>query len=101
MVALWLASGLVSMLGGLGLFAYETGAWLTDGLWRPIALADLVAVPATRSLLGLNALLAGAFSLPIGVDLLIVGALALTVGRQVARWRSFRPTGRLSGEPTA
>jgi hypothetical protein len=90
MVALWLATGLASMFGGLALFAYETGAWLADGLWRPIALADVLTVPATRSLFGLNALLEATFSLPIGIDLILVGTLALTVGRQVARWRALR-----------
>jgi len=99
MVALWLASGLASMFGGVALFAYETGAWLADGLWRPIALADLVAVPTTRSLLGLNALLEAVFDLPVGVDLLIVGALALAVGRQVARWRSFNLARRPASRP--
>ena len=89
MVALWLASGLASMISGLALFAYETGAWLADGLWHPLALADLVRVPATRSLLGLNALLEAAFDLPIGVDLIIVGTLALVIARQVARWRAL------------
>jgi hypothetical protein len=89
MVALWLAGGLASMLGGFALFTYEAGAWLADGLWRPLALADVMRVPATRSLLGLNALLQGAFALPIGVDLIVVGTLALVVGRQVARWRAL------------
>ncbi len=89
MVVLWLASGLASMFGGLALFAYEVGAWLSDGLWRPIALADVVRVPATRSLLGLNALLESAFALPIGIDLIALGTLALLVGRQVATWRAL------------
>ncbi|HUA56816.1 MAG TPA: hypothetical protein VMB81_31830 [Candidatus Sulfotelmatobacter sp.] len=96
-VALCLASGLASMLGGVALFAYETGAWLIDGLWQPIALADLVTVPATRSLLGLNALLAATFHLPIGVDLVIAGALTLAVGRQMARWRSFKSAKSVAG----
>ena len=90
MVALWLAGGLASMFGGFALFAYEAGAWLADGLWRPLALADVVRVPATRSLFGLNALLEAAFAVPIGVDLIVVGTLALTVGREVARWRALR-----------
>ena len=90
MVAMWLAAGLASMFGGLGLFAYEAGAWLSDGLWRPVALVDLVRVPATRSLFGLNTLLESAFALPIGVDLIVLGTLALAVGRQVERWRALK-----------
>ncbi len=89
MVVLWLAGGLASMFGGVALFTYEVGAWLADGLWHPLALADVVGVPATRSLLGLNALLEGAFALPIGVDLIVLGTLALLVGRQVASWRAL------------
>ncbi|MBI3515247.1 MAG: hypothetical protein HY060_14485 [Proteobacteria bacterium] len=90
MVAVWLAAGFATMFGGLGLFVYEAGAWLSDGLWRPIALADVVRVPMTRSLFGLNALLESAFALPIGVDLIAVGTLALLVGRQVERWRTLK-----------
>ena len=90
MVAIWLAAGFATMFGGLGLFAYEAGAWLSDGLWRPVALADLVGVPATRSLLGLNSLLETAFALPIGADLISVGMIALLVARQVERWRALK-----------
>jgi hypothetical protein len=90
MVAVWLAAGCATMIGGLGLFAYQAATWLVDGLWRPLALADYVGVPATRSLLGLNALLEAAFGLPIGVDLVVVGTLALLVGRNIDRWRALK-----------
>ncbi len=90
MVALWLVGGVASMAGGLALFVYQAAAWFADGLWRPIALADLVTVPATRSLLGLNALLEAAFGLPIGVYLVIAGCLALAVGREIARWHALK-----------
>jgi hypothetical protein len=93
MVAIWLAAGFATVFGGLGLFAYEAGAWLSDGLWHPLALADLVRVPATRSLLGFNSLLETAFALPIGADLIMVGALALLVARQVERWRALKQRG--------
>ena len=89
MVVLWLAGGLASMFSSLALFAYEGGAWLSDGLWRPVALADVVRVPVTRSLLGLNALLEAAFALPIGADLIALGTLALLVGRQVSTWSTL------------
>lgn len=89
MVAVWLVAGFATMFGGLGLFAYEAGAWLSDGLWRPIALADLMGVPVTRSLFGLNALLQTAFAVPIGLDLIALGSLALLVARQVERWRAL------------
>ena len=90
MVTLWLAGGLATMFGGIGLFVYEAGAWVSDGLWRPVALADLMRVPATKSLLGLNSLLESAFALPIGIDLMMVGTLALMVGRQIEHWRVLK-----------
>jgi hypothetical protein len=89
MVAVWLVSGLLTVCGGLGLFAYTGLHWLADGQWQPIALADLVAVPATRDLLGLNQLLELAFGLPIGVDLITVGLIALLVGRNLESWRAL------------
>ena len=96
MVVIWLVAGFATMFGGLGLFAYEAGAWLSDGLWRPVALADLVRVPATRSLLGLNSLLESAFALPIGADLITIGVLALLVARQVERWRALKRDHRVA-----
>ena len=89
MVALWLVSGLLTMSGGIGLFAYAALQWLSDGEWQPVALADYVGVPATRSLLGLNDLLQLAFGLPVGVDLIALGVLALVVGRQLDRWHAL------------
>ena len=90
MVAVWLATGLLTMVGGLGLFTYNAAQWLADGLWQPVALADYVRVPATRSLLGLNQLLELTFGLPLGVDLILVGLVALLVGRNLDRWRALR-----------
>jgi hypothetical protein len=94
MVALWLASGLLTMCGGLGLFAYAALQWLSDGEWQPVALVDYVGVPATRSLLGLNDLLQLAFGLPVGIDLITIGVLALLVGRHLGRWRALSRSSR-------
>jgi hypothetical protein len=77
------------MSGGIGLFGYAALRWLGNGEWQPVALADYVGVPATRSLLGLNDLLQLAFGLPVGVDLIAIGVLALLVGRQLGRWRAL------------
>jgi hypothetical protein len=90
MVAVWLAGGLTTLTGGIGLFAYHGAEWLAQGLWRPLALADWVGVPATSSLLGLNALLELAFGLPLAVDLILVGLLALLVGRNIDSWRALK-----------
>jgi hypothetical protein len=90
MVAAWLAAGLLTMIGGMGLFAYNAAQWLATGLWQPIALADYVGVPTTRSLLGLNQLLEMAFGLPVGIDLIVVGLVALLVGRNLDSWRALR-----------
>jgi hypothetical protein len=89
MVAIWLAASLLTVCGGIGLFGYSVLQWLSDGQWEPVALADYVGVPATRSLLGLNDLLQIAFSLPVGIDLITIGVLALLVGRNFARWRAL------------
>jgi hypothetical protein len=97
MVALCLASGLLTMSGGIGLFAYAALQWLSDGDWQPVALADYVGVPATRSLFGLNDLLQLAFGLPVGVDLIAIGVLALVVGRQLDRWRALSGSATLPG----
>lgn len=90
MVTVWLVGGLATLSGGLGLFAWHGAEWLAQGLWRPTALADWVGVPATSSLLGLNALLERAFGLPLAVDLIVVGLLALLVGRNIDSWRSLK-----------
>jgi hypothetical protein len=90
MVTAWLVGGLATLSGGVGLFAWHAAQWLAEGLWRPMALADWVGVPATSSLLGLNALLETAFSLPIAVDLIGVGLLALAVGRNITSWRALK-----------
>jgi len=90
MVAVWLATGLLTMVGGLGLFVYNAAQWLADGLWRPVALADFVGVPVTRSLLGLNQLLEVTFGLPLGMVLILVGLVALLVGRHLDSWRVLR-----------
>jgi hypothetical protein len=89
MVALCLAAGFLTMCGGIGLYAYAALQWLSDGAWQPVALADYVGVPATRSLLGLNDLLQLAFGLPVGIDLILIGMLALLVGRNLGRWRAL------------
>src|SRR5271154_3447655 len=73
MIAVWLAASLLTMCGGIGLFGYSVLQWLGDGQWQPIALADYVGVPATRSLLGLNDLLQVAFGLPVGIELITIG----------------------------
>jgi len=96
MVALCLATGLLTMCGGLGLYAYAALQWLGDGLWQPVALADYVAAPATRSLLGLNDLLQAAFGLPVGVDLIVIGLLALLIARNLDRWRALRRSNLLA-----
>ena len=90
MVAVWLAGGLATMVGGVGLLAFNLVQWLADGLWRPLALADWISVPTTRSLLGLNALLQTAFSLPLAADLIAVGLVALLVGRNIVSWRALK-----------
>ena len=89
MIAVWLAASLLTMCGGIGLFGYSVLQWLSDGQWQPVALADYVGVPATRSLLGLNDLLQLAFGLPVGIDLITIGVLALLVGRNLDRWRAL------------
>lgn len=90
MVTVWLVGGLATLSGGLGLFAWHGAEWLAQGLWRPTALADWVGVPATSGLLGLNALLQVAFGLPLAVDLIAVGLLALLIGRNIDSWRSLK-----------
>jgi len=89
MVAVWLVAGLLTLCGGVGLFAYTGVQWLADGQWQPLALADLITVPVTRHLLGLNQLLELAFGLPVGVDLITLGLLALLVGRNLENWRAL------------
>lgn len=90
MVAVLLSGGLATLSGGVGLFAYHGAEWLAQGLWRPLALADWVGVPATSSLLGLNALLEAAFALPVAVDLIGLGLIALVVGRNIDSWRALK-----------
>ena len=90
MVAVWLAGGLATMVGGVGLLAFHLVEWLADGLWRPLALADWISVPTTSSLLGLNALLQAAFGLPLAADLIAVGLVALLVDHNIVSWRALK-----------
>jgi hypothetical protein len=78
------------VVGGVGLLAYHLVQWFADGLWRPLALADWIAAPTTRSLLGLNALMQAAFAVPLAADLIAVGLIALLVGRNIVSWRALK-----------
>jgi len=89
MVAVWLAAGILTLCSGIGLYAYAALQWLSGGQWQPAALADFVHVPATRALLGLNQLLEVAFGLPVAVDLMTIGLVALLVGRNIESWRAL------------
>ena len=37
MIALWIATGLVSMFGGIGVLVFEAKQWLESGAWQPLA----------------------------------------------------------------